>query len=120
MAMSSSRRSTTPRVGPPPLRTSPRGSGTEVATLVGAPRPPFVIDDGVPALDHPRDVVEAFFARLGVEADIDGWLALLDDGITVDTPFSPVGDARRFEGLASVERRFAAARRRMRSLTFLD
>jgi ketosteroid isomerase-like protein len=64
--------------------------------------------------------VQAFFDRLGREDDIDGWLGLLSGDITVDTPFSPVGDARRFEGIEAIERRFADARRRMRALEFLD
>ena len=44
-----------------------------------------------------REIVEQFFHRLGSGNDVDGWLQLLDPAITVDTPFSPKGDATRFE-----------------------
>ncbi|MEY4372372.1 MAG: hypothetical protein RL219_1141 [Actinomycetota bacterium] len=67
-----------------------------------------------------RQIVEQFFHRLGSGNDVDGWLALLDPSITVDTPFSPTGDATRFEGITAVERRFADARRRMPELHFYD
>src|SRR5438552_699171 len=67
-----------------------------------------------------RAVVEQFFHRLGEGNDVDGWLALLSADIKVDTPFSPKGDAVRFEGLETVERRFGDARRRMTALQFLD
>jgi ketosteroid isomerase-like protein len=67
-----------------------------------------------------REIVEQFFHRLGSGGDVDGWLALLSDDVTVDTPFSPKGDAVRFDGREEVERRFADARRRMTALTFLD
>jgi ketosteroid isomerase-like protein len=67
-----------------------------------------------------RAVVEAFFRTLGVDGDVDGWLALLSDDVSVDTPFDANPDGRRFEGKAAVERRFADARRRMRALTFHD
>ena len=67
-----------------------------------------------------REIVEQFFHRLGSGNDVDGWLALLDPNITVDTPFSPKGDAIRFEGIEAIERRFGDARRRMPELHFLD
>ena len=67
-----------------------------------------------------RDLVQAFFDRLGHQGDVEGWLGLLAADIVVDTPFSPTGDARRFEGIEAVERRFADARRRMTALEFLD
>jgi len=67
-----------------------------------------------------RGLVQAFFDRLGHQGDVEGWLGLLAADIVVDTPFSPTGDARRFEGLEAVERRFADARRRMTALEFLD
>lgn len=51
---------------------------------------------------------------------MDGWLALLHRDITVDTPFSPAGDAVRFEGIEAVSRRFGDARRRMPALRFYD
>ena len=67
-----------------------------------------------------RAIVEQFFHRLGEGSDVDGWLALLAPEITVDTPFSPKGDAVRFEGIDAVARRFADARRRMPALRFYD
>jgi ketosteroid isomerase-like protein len=65
-------------------------------------------------------IVERFFAKLGVEGDVEGWLDLLSEDVTVDTPFSPKGDPVRFEGKEAVTRRFADARRRMPELRFLD
>jgi ketosteroid isomerase-like protein len=73
-----------------------------------------------PSPSSPRQIVEAFFARLGTEGDVEGWLDLLGDDIAVDTPFAPTGDARRYEGREAVERRFGDARRRMPALEFLD
>jgi len=67
-----------------------------------------------------REVVEQFFLRLGEAHDVDGWLALLDDEVVADTPFSPKGDPTRFSGKEAVERRFADARRRMPALRFYD
>ena len=67
-----------------------------------------------------REIVEQFLWLLGGGDDVDGWLALLDPEITVDTPFSPKGDPVHFNGLEAVERRFADARRRMPALAFLD
>ena len=73
-----------------------------------------------PSSTSSRDLVQAFFDRLGHQDDVEGWLGLLAADIVVDTPFSPTGDARRFEGIEAVERRFADARRRMTALEFLD
>lgn len=67
-----------------------------------------------------REIVQKFFDKLGTEGDVDGWLDLLADDISVYTPFSPTGDAIRFEGKEAVTRRFADARRRMPELQFLD
>mgnify|MGYP000278568978 CR=1 FL=1 len=67
-----------------------------------------------------KEIVEQFFHRLGAGDDVDGWLALLAPDVTVETPFSPTGDAVRFEGITTVEHRFADARRRMPALRFLD
>jgi ketosteroid isomerase-like protein len=67
-----------------------------------------------------REIVQKFFDKLGTEGDVDGWLDLLADDISVYTPFSPKGDAIRFEGKEAVTRRFADARRRMPELHFLD
>jgi uncharacterized protein len=67
-----------------------------------------------------RSIVGAFFHRLGEGNDVDGWLDLLADEITVDTPLAPKGEPTRFEGKPAVESRFAGARRRMPVLTFYD
>jgi ketosteroid isomerase-like protein len=67
-----------------------------------------------------RAVVEAFFRTLGVDGDVDGWLALLADDVVVDTPFDPDPDRRHFEGIEAVARRFGDARRRMPALAFHD
>jgi ketosteroid isomerase-like protein len=67
-----------------------------------------------------RAIVEQFFHRLGSGNDVDGWLALLDADISVDTPFSPKGTEVHFAGIEAVERRFGDARRRMPELHFLD
>ncbi len=67
-----------------------------------------------------REVVAAFFARLGVENDVDGWHELLADDVVASTPFSVTGEPTRFEGRAAIEARFGAARRRMPTLVFLD
>ena len=67
-----------------------------------------------------RALVAAFFDRLGAGSDVDGWLDLIHDDIEVDTPFSPTGEAVRFEGKAAIERRFGDARRRMPEFAFFD
>jgi ketosteroid isomerase-like protein len=66
-----------------------------------------------------RDVVLAFFELLG-SGDVETWLGLLADDVVVDTPFAPEGTPTRFEGIAAVSDRFGDARRRMRSLAFLE
>jgi ketosteroid isomerase-like protein len=67
-----------------------------------------------------RAVVAGFFHLLGAGSDVDGWLELIHDDIEVDTPFSPTGEAVRFEGKEAIERRFGDARRRMPEFSFFD
>ncbi len=69
--------------------------------------------------DGAREVIDAFFDLLG-GGDVDTWLALLADDVSVDTPFAPDGDPQHFDGLDAVRTRFGDARRRMRDLQFLD
>jgi ketosteroid isomerase-like protein len=67
----------------------------------------------------PSAVAERFLALLA-SGDIEAWLELLDDDIVIETPFAPAGEPTVFRGREQVDARFGAARRRMRSLEFVD
>lgn len=64
-------------------------------------------------------IPDRFLDLLG-SGDIDRWLELFAPDVVIDTPFAPTGDQRRFEGVEAVDRRFGDARKRMRSLRFVD
>src|SRR3954468_16349060 len=98
-------------IGVGPIEVDPLVTGSAPGGGPAGRRPDAEHSVGRPPPGEARTVVDAFFARLGA-GDIGAWLELIADDVVVDTPFSPAGDAIRFEGLEAVDRRFGDARRR--------
>jgi ketosteroid isomerase-like protein len=67
-----------------------------------------------------RQIVQAFFERLGARNDVEGWLRLLSRDVAVDRPFVPEGEASRLVGIEQINARFGTTRSYMKSFDFMD
>lgn len=85
----------------------------------GTGHPPTGYGRAMSSSHGPSALAQRFLSLLA-SGDTEAWLELLDDDIVIETPFAPVGEPTVFRGRAEVDARFGAARRRMRSLEFVD